>query len=239
MDIINNAVVEFNKDGYLIYSESFPGAYVRGKTQNEALAKFQNEIEQYCKWAEIDIINDGQIKTNVVQEKESALNICDADSDVIFDIERKRLMPMEYERLKCLTIKSACDFLRLYESVPDKDATCLMERKTFYGLIPRTAREMYFHTNNVTNYYVGEIGIAIENLPDILKNRMQAIQRIEETDDYLQNKVYDGSYGEQWSLSKVLRRFIWHDRIHAKAMFRMCTKIWNVKNIDNPFYFIN
>lgn len=239
MDIINNAVVEFNKDGYLIYSESFPGAYVRGKTQNEALAKFQNEIEQYCKWAEIDIINDGQVKTNVVQEKESVLNICDADSDVIFDIERKRLMPMEYERLKCLVIKSACDFLRLYGSVPDKDVTCLIERKTFYGLIPRTAREMYFHTNNVTNYYVGEIGIAIENLPDILKNRMQAIQRIEETDDYLQNKVYDGSYGEQWSLSKVLRRFIWHDRIHAKAMFRMCTKIWNVENIDNPFYFIN
>lgn len=199
MKIINNAVMEFNEDGYLIYSESFPGAYVRGKTCNEALAKFENEIKQYCKWAGIDIESGSQIETNVVQEKKSALNICDADSDVIFNAERK----------------------------------------TFYGLLPRTAREMYTHTNNVTNYYVREIGIQIENLPDIYENRIQAIQRIEAVDDYLQNKVCDGSYEEQWSLSKVLKRFIWHDRIHAKAMYRMTTKVWTEGNVANSFHFEN
>lgn len=239
MKVINNAVMEFNEGGYLIYSESFPGAYVRGKTCDEALAKFENEIKQYCKWAGINTASDSQVETNVVQEKKSALNICDADSDVIFNTERKRLTSAEYERLKSLVNKSAHDFLQLYESVPGKDITCLKERKTFYGLLPRTAREMYTHTNNVTNYYAREIGIRIENLPDILENRIQAIQRIEAEDDYLQNKVYDGSYEEQWSLSKVLRRFIWHDRIHAKAMYRMATTIWKTENIDNTFYFEN
>ena len=37
--------------------------------------------------------------------------------------------------------------------------------------------------------------------------------------DFLENVVVAGSYGEDWSLRKVLRRFIWHDRIHAKAMY--------------------
>lgn len=39
--------------------------------------------------------------------------------------------------------------------------------------------------------------------------------------DYLSGKVYVGSDGEEWSVPKVLRRFLWHDRIHAKAMYRM------------------
>lgn len=96
---------------------------------------------------------------------------------------------------------------------------------------------MYIHTNNVTNYYVGEIGIEISNLTNILENRMYAIQKIEEKEDYLQNKVYKGSYDEEWSLRKVLRRFIWHDRIHAKAMYRMAAKIWGKEKIADPFYF--
>ena len=27
--------------------------------------------------------------------------------------------------------------------------------------------------------------------------------------------------GEMWTLRKVLRRFVWHDRIHAKAILRI------------------
>lgn len=239
MNIINNSVMEFNEGGFLIYSESFPGAYVRGKSKQEALSKFQAEIEQYCKWAEIDMVGQTGIDTNIVQQKESSLKICDADSDVIFNKERIPLTVEEYEKLKKLVIKSAKDFLLLYESIPDKNISCLKERKTFYGPLPRTAREMYDHTNNVTNYYTGEIGVKIKNLPDILENRVQAMKAIEAEDNYLQNAVYLGSYNEEWSLRKVLRRFIWHDRIHARAMYRMASKVWTAENIKNTFFFEN
>ena len=51
------------------------------------------------------------------------------------------------------------------------------------------------------------------------------------------NAVIEGSYGEAWSLRKVLRRFIWHDRIHAKAMYRMAVKVFGAENVANPFCF--
>ena len=35
-------------------------------------------------------------------------------------------------------------------------------------------------------------------------------------EDFLKNPVISGSYGEEWSLRKLLRRFVWHDRIHAR-----------------------
>ncbi|GAK00699.1 hypothetical protein [Geomicrobium sp. JCM 19055] len=54
--------------------------------------------------------------------------------------------------------------------------------------------------------------------------------------NYLQNKVCKGSYDELWTLRKVMRRFIWHDRIHAKSMYRTANSRWG-ETIENPFYF--
>lgn len=107
--------------------------------------------------------------------------MADADSDALFESERLSLTLPEYEKLKEYALKSAKDFQVLYDSIPNKDATCLDRRQTYI--------------------------------------------------------VYDGSYGEQWSLRKVCRRFVWHDRIHAKAMWRMAVQVFGKNCIANPFYF--
>ena len=232
-----NVVMEYNKDGYLLYANNYCGAFTRGKSKDEAISKFAVEIKQYMKW-----VTDGKedledYEPLIVQEKKSALQICDADSDVIFDTEKMPLEKDEYESLKQLVIKSAKDFKALYDSIPNKEYSILKTRNTFYGTIPRTANEMYIHTNNVTNYYIGEIGVEIDNMEDIVDNRIHALESIEKLPNYLGNKAFEGSYDEKWSLRKVLRRFIWHDRIHAKAMYRMATKTWNNGEIANPYYF--
>ena len=85
----------------------------------------------------------------IIEEKVSELAICDADSDVLFESEKAPLTAEEYKKLKALALKSAQDFLALYDSVPDKNATAAPERKTFYGKVPRSADEMYAHTKNV------------------------------------------------------------------------------------------
>lgn len=95
------------------------------------------------------------------------------------------------------------------------------KRETIYGAVPRTATEMYEHTKNVNDYYFGEIGIKADNNRDILDCRKRAFDTLGKMSYYLDNNVYDGSYNEQWSLRKLFRRFIWHDRIHAKAMRKL------------------
>ena len=54
---------------------------------------------------------------------------------------------------------------------------------------------------------------------------------------FLDNSVFEGSYGEMWSLRKMLRRFLWHDRIHAKAMYRMAVKTFGSDCVENVFWF--
>lgn len=229
-------VVEYNEEGYLMYADNFPGAYTRGKTKKEALGKMENEIKSYLLWSEGKTMEDG-IAAVTVQEKKSELQIADADSEVIFESEKKPLSESEYERLKFLVLKSAKDFQQLYESVPDKNVTNLSRRKTFYGDIPRTTDEMLIHTNRVTAYYLSQVGLSMENTSDIDENRRKALGRIEKLPDFLGNPVFEGSHDEQWSLRKVLRRFIWHDRIHGKAMYRMAISIWGKDKIENPLHF--
>ena len=227
---------EHNRGDTLLYAVDLPGAFTRGESLSAAIAKMPAEIKSYLAWRG-DPVPD-PIEIVIAEEKESELDIRDADSDAIFDREKASLTREEYEGLKALALRSAKDFQALHESIPDKDAGLSPLRKTFYGQVPHTAREMYAHTKSVNTYYFGEIGVDAENDGDIYECRKRGFDALEAEPDFLQKPVIEGSYGEYWSLRKMLRRFIWHDRIHARAMWRGACRLFGVDGIRNPFYFV-
>lgn len=230
-----NCVWEHNGNDTLLYAIDFIGAYTRGESLEIAKGKMSAEVASYLKWLGEDAPEN--IEIVIAEEKASDLAIKDADSDVLFESEKAPLTVEEYEMLKALALKSAKDFLTLYESIPDKSATASLARKTFYGQVPRTADEMYEHTKNVNEYYFAEIEIVADNCGTIYECRKRGFEALEAKPDFLQNAVFEGSYGEDWSLRKLLRRFIWHDRIHARAMYRMAVKVFGTENVTNPFCF--
>ena len=230
-----NCVWEHNGNDTLLYAVDYVGAFTRGESLEIAKAKMPGEIVSYLKWVGEDTTNNMEII--IVGEKDSELAIKDADSDVLFESEKATLTADEYEKLKALALKSAKDFLALYESIPDKSATASPERKTFYGNVPRSAEKMYEHTKNVNEYYFTEINVDADNNGNIYECRKRGFGILETKPDYLNNSVIEGSYGEDWSLRKVLRRFLWHDRIHARAMYRMAVKVFGAENVANPFCF--
>ena len=230
-----NCVWEHNGKDTLLYAVDYIGAYTRGESLEIAKAKMPQEIIAYLKWLGEDTFDNIEVVT--VGEKASDLAIKDADSDVLFENEKAPLTADEYEKLKALALKSSKDFLALYESIPNKSATAIVKRKTFYGQVPRSADEMYEHTKNVNEYYFAEIGVDADNSGNIYECRKRGFEILETKPNYLDTPVIEGSYGEDWSLRKVLRRFVWHDRIHARAMYRMAIKVFGAENIANPFHF--
>ncbi|MBE6985380.1 MAG: hypothetical protein E7434_07235 [Ruminococcaceae bacterium] len=231
-----NAVCEYNNGGYLIYAADLPGAYVRGETQNQALAKFDGEVRSYLRWCGIKLPANEEIEVGITQRKLSELQICDADSDVLFDTERAPLTPEEYQKLKLLALRSARDFNKIFQAIENPSISDRPERTSFYGLVPRTPLQMYEHTNRTTAYYAAAFGIEMENAADIYANRMLLFSEIEVLEDFLSDRGYTAPDGEAWTLRKLLRRLIWHDRIHAKAMWRTAVSLWG-SAIPNPFYF--
>lgn len=202
---------EHNGDDTLLYSGECIGAFTRGANLDEAIEKIPDEINSYLNWRKEPTLEN--ITIEIIQEKNSNL------------------------QLKEMVLHSALDFYKLYLSVPDKNKSCIPIRKTFYGGVPRTAQEMYEHTKNVNSYYFGEIGIDSDNEGTIYECRKRGFELLEKTEGFLDNPVFEGSYGEMWSLRKMLRRFLWHDRIHAKAMYRMAVKTFGSDCVENVFGF--
>jgi len=226
-------VWEHNGNDTLLYAVNLPGAYARGASKEIAMEKMAAEARSYLRWKDENVTED--IVVDIVQDAPCDLQICDADSDVLFAAEQGPLTMEEYRQLKALALKSAADFLKLYDAVPDKEKSDAPVRRTFYGQVPRTAAEMYTHTQNVNAYYFAEIDVAADNEGTILECRRRGFEALEAKLDFLMNPVIEGSYGESWTLRKVLRRFIWHDRIHAKAMYRMTVRQFGRDRIPNVF----
>lgn len=228
-------VWEHNGSDSILYANNFVGAFTRGASKEEAILKMPEEIRRFQLWSGETPFDDYDIE--IVQEKESELQIRDADSDVLFTSEDRPLTAEEYRYLKSLALKSAEDFYALYNSFPDKHKSALPYRKTFYGSVPRTAEEMYQHTKNVNEYYFSEVGADADNEGTIVSCRARGFEALESIPGYLLLETVTGSYDEQWSVRKVLRRFLWHDRIHAKAMYRMGLLTFGADVIPDVFGF--
>lgn len=228
-------VWEHNGNDTLLHAVNLPGAYTRGASLNEAMSKMEQEAQHWIAWSGWE--KTGDLNISVVQDAPCSLQICDADSDVLFDSEISPLTIDEYTQLKSLCLKSARDFQTLFDSVPDVDKSDAPIRATFYGQVPRSAREMYIHTRNVNAYYFGELDVEADNDGTIVQCRQRGFEVLERNANYLNNPLIEGSNGELWSLRKMLRRFIWHDRIHAKAMYRLAVRMFGTDAIMDAFCF--
>lgn len=226
---------EHNGNDTLLYARDYIGAFSRGATVETALAQMPREVAAWLRWRDQRVPEI--LTTQIVQEKQSELQIYDADSDVLFDAEKRPLEREEYERLKQLALESARDFHALWQQIPDPNQSVLAMRQTFYGAVPRTANEMYAHTKNVNAYYFAEIGVDTNNAGTIWECRQNGFAELEKQPDFLKSCVFVGSYSEEWTLRKVLRRFVWHDRIHAKAMYRMAVQTFGMAAVADVFRF--
>ncbi len=211
-----DVVVEYNDNGSIVWVEQLAGAFVRARTPDEAIKKLPKEVNAYTKWAygRSDCLDEVHVNIEI----KSSLRVEDADSDALFPSERLPMTMTEYTLLKELVIRSAKDLKALGLSVPQRGRALVKSRQTFYGKIPASANEMLTHTNNTLAYYAAGIGIVHENLSDMVENRLALLKEIEANPNFLLPRIHTAPDGEQWTLKKVMRRLIWHDRIHANAL---------------------
>lgn len=231
-------IAEYNETGAMLWADAYPGAFSRGETVSKALEKFPKALSEYARWAYgAPLPNLAESDFVVTHAYRTDLAVEDADSNVLFPSERLPMDMTEYTQKKQLCIRSAMDFEKLYASVPQKDRSLRKSRRTFYGRIPCSAREMIEHTNHTLAYYAHAVGVPFENEGGLLENRKRLFRALESTPDFLAPRVYTDADGELWTRRKLLRRLLWHDRIHARALYRLAVSFWSRERIENPFFF--
>ena len=227
-----DAICETNGKGWLIWAAQCPGAFARGATETKRWPSCRATCGASCAGRRACRGHHRYAGRPI----ESSLHTEDADSDLLLEADCAPMTEADYAAAKLLVLKSARDFCTLFESIPNPDISPRAPRTSFYGPVPRTPREMYDHTNSTTAYYMAAFGIPFENMPDLYANRLQALAEIEDREELLTGRICTAPDGERWTLRKLLRRFLWHDRIHARAMWRMAAPLWG-SAVADPFGF--
>ncbi|WP_151898660.1 hypothetical protein [Clostridium thermosuccinogenes] len=227
--------VEENHKGTMIHLIDMPGAFTRAEKLKDAITKVTDEVRMYKSW--IGKTHNKEYEIEIVQKETTNAQLDDGDTEIL-TIRDKDLDIAYFQQLKMLALKSAEDFQKLYDSIPDKECNDISKiRTTFYGKVPANAKEMLSHVDKVKAYYLSRINIDFSgDRNDLIANRIQCLKLIESDKNAMSNPIVfiDNEY---WTTAKVLRRFIWHDRIHARALYRFAVKKWGYDSICDAFSF--
>lgn len=214
-----NIEYETNGLGFLGWITDLPGAYLRGATIGEARAKIGRETADYAEWLGIRVSPPAGLTESV---HKSGLHVEDADSDIIFESEKTGFANMEeFDRWCALVRVSGARAEEVYEDCGHRDVPDpRLQRATFYGEAYPTVRTQFAHIVDVQNYYLAQIGTGIRLGGGLKDSRPEFAEQLRAK--YLSegNRLYS-SDAEEWTIKKIIRRIIWHDRIHARAMQRI------------------
>ncbi len=236
-----SVALETNGRGFIGFIAQLPGAYVRGKNEEEALSKVDGEVRSYARWLAVEAPVDYDIC--VSQRHHCSLMVEDADSEILLDGDRSAMNDHEFKELHELATYSGETIYRLYKNAELRDWVDESRvRKTFYGETPKTIQEIFGHVNGTQYYYLSRADLmSRERTSDFLQARHDCLSRLQEFFEQQDNDRIFHVDNEEWTLRKVLRRFVWHDRIHAKSIVRIMKKqkqLGLVVGFEDPFRFV-
>ncbi len=236
-----SVALESSDRGFLGQIVEYPGAFVRGESEARALEKVQGEVKGYLAWLGANQ-SPGHLLVEVVQRHKCSLMVEDADSEILLDADASEMNASEFELRVELCRYSGTTFLSLYDTVKFKDwVDDSKKRKTFYGDAPSSIRATFDHVRRTQYYYLSRTGISFaERAQDFLDIRGYCLDRISELYARDRNSLVFQADNESWTLKKILRRFVLHDRVHGKAIVRMLEKqrrLGMIHDYADPFHF--
>ena len=226
---LHRAFDEDGEAGYLAWIPSCLGFATWGETDNEALAKVPDRLLEYILFRErcgVPCPLGSELPEVEIAEQVSG-------NEILFDWDYQPVTPSLIDETIDLLHGTRTDLLRLAGELSDKALDWNPPYRRFSTWATwRTIREILVHIANVeTHYYLPNIGIrptvssADRKLPwqqNLLIHRnvvIEALQRLKAEQDLSRIHLFDTGGG--WSVGKVLRRLVWHERLHSKSIDRI------------------
>ncbi len=231
--------VESNGRGVIGFIVDLPGGFVRGRTEAEAVSKVNTEASDYLAWVGLGT-SSMPSQGFVGQRCSSSLTVEDADSLILLDADRQKISSAEFDVLSDLALYSGHSFEALYHSASLKnwvDPTRV--RSTFHGPCPSSIEASHSHVAKAQAYYLSRLGLPLQE-DEFITVRRLGLGLLRKQFEAHGNTPPVEVDGELWTLKKVIRRLVWHDRIHAKAVMRMMSKqeqLGLISGHPDPFHF--
>jgi len=210
--------------GFQAWALDYLGLATWAPTRDEVLERMPAKYEEYRAWLGVHRFGD--------LEPGSRIDIAEEihGDEVLFTPDRRPTTESEINRTVQLLQASRSDLISVLEDLP---AAALDWDPPYERFLPwaswRTARQVAVHiANTETHYYLTAIGFdpPWEPVPSdsewhsfLADRRADAIRFISELRGASDLVRVDNT--EAWSVRKVLRRMVWHERLHTKSLRRI------------------
>lgn len=234
--VLNQLLEEYNKEGVVLYSLTYPGASAQGASRAEALGALEREMELYLWWAGLE--KPGFFRHSILESCQSPGRLCDGQATALFEAEKTPLTEEAYQQMKALCLKSAQDVASCYAPLTGLELPPITGHQCIFSVMPASCDSMVESIHEANKEAFRAYGLTHNLLAQeaaLLACRERAFEAIEQEDAYLDNRQRTAEDGEAWTLRKVFRRLIWNDRIRVRPLVRRARHVWPV--IPSPFGF--
>jgi len=204
--------IESNGKGVIGFIVDLPGAFVRGRTEAEAMSKVDAEARRYLSWVGMASTREKASARRsqgfVVQRCASRLTVEDADSLILLDADRHRVSSEEFQALSDLALYSGQTFESVYQGAELRDwIDPAKSRISFHGPCPSSIEATRSHVAKTQAYYLSRLGLRLQEGEFMMMRRL-GLNLLREEFEAHGNKPPLEVDGELWTLRKVLRRLV-------------------------------
>jgi uncharacterized damage-inducible protein DinB len=207
-----------------------PGCFVRAADRGEALCLLPAAIQEYIAWLQRHSEDAGLMVENVQIKVEEDIQGCGpfnpGNAAGLFTPEKRAVSDQELEFHLRLMEYTRIDLLEMASDLPDEILDWLPDAASF------SIRRILRHIGNSEEWYVSRL-VPPENLPAewetdeslpllefLSMERRTAMNCLRQLTAAQRSQVFHPNNwtshpDEAWSLRKVLRRFLEHEREHA------------------------
>lgn len=238
-----SAAAEESEAGTILFAFAYPGACGWGPTAADARERLRDDLRSTLDWlAGHDLghflpRDDGPVDVEhadieVTERVRATGDPLQCDTEGFFEVDRRAYADADVTRTATLLAASRRDLLDAVagRSARTLDRRLVEDRRTIREILDHVAVAEHWYATRVDlpvdvpdgwrGYPEGtferlaatraDVERALGVLPDVPAERRSATRDVD---------------GERWSVRKVLRRLVWHERLHYRQLVRLLPKV--------------
>ena len=217
-------VEDIEPDHWVAWVLELPGCFSSATTQEEATAQVPTRIGEYFDWLKRNGQASPPAKEPIEMEAPEVFRSFPSQNDytvnVFFEDDRKPLDYQEVEYHLWLLDCTRRDLPAVVRQLPRETLNRPVAEE-----VQGSIEGILSHVAGAENWYLDRLSLALpdEEMPEGPLARLERIRAYTRT--RLPELVDDGRVvelvGEQWSVRKVLRRALWHERDHTNHIAQL------------------
>ncbi len=208
-------------DNWVNFVFDLPGCFSQARTKKDAIDNSTESIKEYLNWREGYNYSESNqtepIQFEIVEKFDKLIYEGNYIINAFFEADKQIFLPEEIYQIEWLLDCSRNDLANILKTLTTDQLD-----QTIKGEVQKNIRGVLRHIATAEVWLLESINLAfdrseipVETFEALSKTRNYTVSILEK---FINNDTIAIRKSEQWSPRKVIRRMLWHERIHTQQI---------------------